>query len=179
VCGCKFHAACLIKYVADAPPYADIYSPCGTLLYERTPLQYDAASESGPEPVPPAVSEFFAAHPGAKAELKALKQIQVATKKAATAAKGFVRQRNALFKTEVAPLKQQIRQFRSMHKAAYRVSAERKAYQSALAKYMRAYRSFKVKYGVSRMFMNRLNVSPLRRYSPTRYIGSIVPLMRV
>ncbi len=173
-CGCKFHAACLIKYIADMPPHIDIYCPCGTILYSRS-FPQEAEAEAEADPVAPPVAEFFAANPAAKAELKALKQSQVATKKAATQLRRFVSEHNKQFKNEVAPLKQQIRQFRSVHRAAYQASVERKAYQSALTKYIQSYRAFRCKYNVSRIFMERLKLSSIRQYSPLRRIYRFLP----
>jgi hypothetical protein len=179
-CGCKFHAACLIKHIADMPPHIDIYSPCGTILYSRSfPQEAEAEAEAEADPVAPPVAEFFAANPAAKSEFKALNQSQAATKKAATQLRRFVSEHNKQFKNEVAPLKQQIRQFRSVHRAAYQTSVERKAYQSALTKYTHAYRTFRCKYNVSRIFMERLKLSSIRKYSPLRRIYRFLPWMRV
>lgn len=177
-CACKFHAACLIKLVADTPQHIDIYSPCGTNLYSRN-FPEDAESEPPIESVPPPVAEFFAANPTAKAELKALKQNQMVAKKAATQLRRFVSEHNKQFKNEVAPLKQQIRQFRSVHRAAYKASVERKTYQTALTKYKQAYKSFRCKYNVSRTFMERLKLSSIRKYSPLRRMYRFLPWMRV
>ena len=167
-CPCQFHTSCLIRHTATTVYWNDVVCPsCDATLFARHVLT-ETGGSSEPTPAPEL-------SPAALEDLKALKQLQRVATKAKGAAQAFIRQRNAEFKTQTTPFKQQIRVLRLQHKAAYRASEEKRAFCSASIKYTRAYYTFIRKHGLHGGDMRKLGLRGIRWLRR----GSLTPVMRV